>query len=133
MWLQLFLNLCNFSKLCNLGKVERVSKHCGKIASTPAEKEEKRVNKSPFCEINAEDDLKTTILNLFKQIRELQQERSSTSFQRHRFYYNLDPLRLENDPPKSYHSHSQSTKRLRSQTYTKKTKNYSNFCSRYDS
>ena len=52
-------------------------------------------NKFPSHEINAEDDLKTTILNLPKQIRELQQERSSTSFQHHRFYSNSDPLRLK--------------------------------------
>ena len=47
---------------------------------------------------------------------------------------NPDPLRLENDLPKSYHGYSQSTKCLRSQGYTKKTKYYSNICSpSYDS
>ena len=59
------------------------------------------VSKSPSREINAEDDLKTTILNLSKQIRELQKEHSSTSSQHHKFYSNPDPLRLENDLPKS--------------------------------
>ena len=53
---------------------ERVDKHCSKTDTTsPAEKEEKSVNKPPFCELNAEDDLKTTILNLSKQICELKQ------------------------------------------------------------
>ena len=38
-------------------KTERVSKHCSKIDTTsPAEKEERSVNKSPSREINAEDD-----------------------------------------------------------------------------
>ena len=38
-------------------KTERVSKHCSKIDPTsPAEKEERSVNKSPSREINAEDD-----------------------------------------------------------------------------
>ena len=111
-----------------VGKAERVSKHCSKIdtTTTPAEKEERSVNKSSSREINGEDDLKTTILNLSKQIQELKQERLSTSFQHRRFYSNPDPLRLENDLPKCYHSHSQSTKRLRSQAYTKKIKTYSN-------
>ena len=73
-------------------------------------------------------------MNLSKQIRELKQERLSTSFQHHRFYSNPDPLRLEDDLPKSYHCHSQSTKRLRSQACTKKTKNCSNIYSpTYDS
>ena len=119
-----------------VGKAERVSKHCSKIdtTTTPAEKEERSVNKSSSREINGEDDLKTTILNLSKQIQELKQERLSTNFEHRRFYSNLDPLRLENDLPKCYHSHSQSTKRLRSQAYTKKTKNYSNIRSpSYDS
>ena len=48
-------------------------------------------------EINAEDDLKTTILNLSKQIQEFKQERLSTSFQHHRFNSNPDALGLEND------------------------------------
>ena len=67
-------------------KAERVSsKHCTKIDTTPpAEKEERSVNKSPSREINAEDDLKTTILNLPKQIRELKQERLSTGLQHRR-------------------------------------------------
>ena len=59
-----------------------------------------------------------------------------TTFQRHRFYSNLnpDPLRLGNDLPKSYHGHSQGTKCLRSQDYTKKTKYCSNIYSpSYDS
>ena len=120
-----------------VGKAERVSKHCSKIDTTTttlAETEEKSVNKSSSCEINGEDDLKTTILNLSKQIQELKQERLSTSFQHHRFYPNPDPLRLENDLQNCYHSHSQSTKRLRTQAYSKKTKNYSNICSpSYDS
>ena len=118
-----------------VGKAERVSKHCSKIdtTTTPAEKEEGSVNKSSSCEINGEDDLKTTILNLSKQIQELKQERLSTSFQHRRFYSNPDPLRLENDLPKCYHSHSQSIKRLRSRAYTKKTRNYSNICFPYDS
>ena len=119
-----------------VGKAERVSKHCGKIdtATTPAEMEERSVNKSSYREINGEDDLKTTILNLSKQIQELKQERLSTSFQHHRFYSNPDPLRLENDLPRCYHSHSQRKKRLRSQAYTKKTKNYANILSpSYDS
>ena len=114
-----------------VGKAERVSKHCSKIdttTTTPAETEERSVNKSSSCEINGEDDLKTTILNLSKQIQELKQECLETSFQHHGFYSNSDPLRLENDLPKCYHSHSQSTKRLRSQVYSKKTKNYSNIC-----
>ena len=50
----------------------------------------------------------------------------STSFQHHRFYSNPDPLKSEKDLPKSYHSHSQSTKCLKSQAYTEKTKYYSN-------
>ena len=55
-------------------KTERVSKHCSKIDTTsPAEKEERSVKKSPSLEINAEDDLKTTILNFSKQIQELKQ------------------------------------------------------------
>ena len=86
-------------------------------------------NKCPSRDINAEDDLKTAILNLSKQIQELKQEGFSTSFQDHRFYSNPEPLGLENNLPKSYHSHSQSTKRLRSQSYTKKTKYCSNVCS----
>ena len=64
--------------LCNeVGKAERVSKHCSKIdttTTTPAETEERSVNKSSSREINGEDDLKTTILNLSKQIQELKQE-----------------------------------------------------------
>ena len=72
--------------------------------------------------IDAEDDFKTTILNLFIQIREFQQKHSSTSFQHHKFYSNPDPLRLENDLPNSYYSHSQSAKCLRSQIYIKKKK-----------
>ena len=92
------------------------------------------VNKSPSSEFNAEDDLKTTIFNLSKQIQNLKQECLSTSFQHHRFYSNPDPLGLENDLPKSYHSHSQITKRLRSQVYTKKTKCCSSISSpSYDS
>ena len=116
-----------------VGKAEKVSKHCSKIdttTTTPAETAERSVNKSSSREINGEDDLKTTILNLSKQI----QERLSTSVQHHRFYSNPDPLRLENHLPKCYHSHSQNTKRLRSQAYTKETKKYSNICSpSYDS
>ena len=93
-----------------VGKTERVSKHCGKIDITsPAEKEERSVNKSPSREINAEDDLKTTILNLSKKIQELKEESLSTSFQDHSFYSNPDPPGLKNDLTKSYHSHSQST------------------------
>ena len=104
-----------------VGKTEMANKYCSKIETTsPAEKEETSVNKSPSREINAEDDLKTTILNLSKQIQELKQERLSTSFQHHRFSSNPDPLGLENDLPKSYHSHSQITKCLRSQAYTKR-------------
>ena len=58
----------------------------------------------------------------------------STSFQHHRFYSNLDSLGLENELRKSYHNHSQSTKRLGSQAYTKKIKYCSNICSpSYDS
>ena len=88
---------------------ERFSKCCSKIDTTSsAEKEEKNVSKSPSCEINAENDLKTTIFNLPKQIRELKQERFSTSFQNHRF--NSNPLRLEKDLPSSYPSHSQKNK-----------------------
>ena len=60
-----------------VGKAEGGSK----IGTTPAEKEERSVKKSSFCEINLENDLKATILNLSKQIRELQQECSSTNFQ----------------------------------------------------
>ena len=111
----------------------KVSKHCSKIDTTPAEKEERSVKKSPSYEVNAEYELKTAILNLSKQIRELQQEYSSTSFQHHRFYSNPRSLILGNDLPKSCHSHSQNIKHLRSQAYTKKTKNYSNFHSFYDS
>ena len=70
--------------LMGLVKQERGSK----IDTKPVEKERRSVNKSPSCEINAEDGLKTTILNLSKQIGELQQNRSSTSFQHHRFYSN---------------------------------------------
>ena len=83
-----------------VGKAERVSKHCSKIDTTtftPAVTEERSVNKSSSREINGEDDLKTTILNLSKQIQELKQERLSTSFQHHRFY----------------HSHSQKHKALK--------------------
>ena len=118
-----------------VGKTEMANKYCSKIETTsPAEKEETSVNKSPSREINAEDDLKTTILNLSKQIQELKQECLSTSFQHHRLYSNPDPLGSENGLPKSYHSHSQSTKRLRSQAYTKKIKYCSNICSSsYDS
>ena len=97
-----------------VGKVERVSKHCSKTdttTTTPVETEETSVNKSSSRETNGEDDLKTTILNLSKQIQEFKQERLSTSFQDHRFYFNPDPLRLENYLPKCYHSHSQSTAR----------------------
>ena len=73
-------------------------------------------------------------MNLSKQIKELKQEHLSTDFQHHRLYSNPDPLGLHNDLPKSYHSHSQSTKRLRSQLYTKKTNYCSNICSpSYDS
>ena len=91
------------------------------------EKEGGSVIKFPSREINAEDDFKSTILNLSKQILELQREPFSTSFQHHRFYSNSDQLRLKNDLSKSCHSHSQSTKRLKSQVYTKKNKKYSNF------
>ena len=116
-----------------VGKTERVSKHYSKIDTTsPAEKEERSVNKSPSLEINEEGDLKTTILNLSKQIQELKQEHLSTSFQAHRFHSNSDPLGLKNDPPKSYHSHSHDTKRLRIQAYTKNTKYCSNICSPSD-
>ena len=96
-------------------RTERVSKHCSKIDTTspsPAEKEERSVNKSPSREIDAEDYLQTTILDLSKQIQELKQERLSPSFQHRRFYSNPDPLGLENDLLKSYHCHSQNTKRL---------------------
>ena len=120
-----------------VGKAERVSKHCSIIDTTTAtlaETEERSVNKSSSREINGEDDLKTTILNLSKQIQELKQERLSTSFQHHKFYSTRDPLKLQNDLPKCYHSHSQSTKGLRSQAYSKKTQNYLNICSpSYDS
>ena len=110
-----------------VGKTERVSKYCSKIDTTSrAEKEERSVNKSPSREINAEGDLKTTILNLSKLFVKTRAH--------HRFYSNPDPLGLKNDLPMSYHSHSQSTKRLRSQAYTKKTKYCSNICSpSYDS
>ena len=69
-------------------KAERVSKHCRKIDTTsPAEKEKRSVNKSLSLsrKINAEDDPKTIILNLSKQIQKFKQECLSTSFQ-HRFY-----------------------------------------------
>ena len=67
-------------------KAERVSKHCRKIDTTsPAEKEKRSVNKSLSRKINAEDDPKTIILNVSKQIQEFKQECLSTSFQ-HRFY-----------------------------------------------
>ena len=99
-----------------VGQTERVSKYCSKIDTTSrAEKEERSVNKSR--EINAEGDLKTTILNLSKQIQVSKQERLSIRFQHHRFYSNPDSLGLKNDLLMSYHSHSQSTKRLRSQAY----------------
>ena len=117
-------------------KAERFSKHCSKIdtTTTPAEKEEGSVNESSSSEINGQGDLKTTILNLSRQIQELKQERLSTSFKHRRFYFNPDPLRLENYLQNCYHSHSQSTKRLRRQAFTKKTKNSSNICSpSYDS
>ena len=53
-----------------VGTTERVSKHFRKIDTTsPAEKEEKSVSKSPSREINEESDLKTTILNFSKQIQ----------------------------------------------------------------
>ena len=100
------------------GKEKRVRKHCSKIGTTSAENRDK----SPSREINAEDDLKTTILNLSKPIREVKQERFSTSFQHYRFCSNPDLLRYrdtETELPKSYHRHSQSTKCLRSQLYTK--------------
>ena len=65
---------------------ERFSKHCRKIDTTsPAEKEKRSVNKSLSRKINAEDDPKTIILNVSKQIQEFKQECLSTSFQ-HRFY-----------------------------------------------
>ena len=91
-----------------IGKTERVRKHCTKIdtTTTQAEKEERSVKKSSSLEINGEDDLKITILNLSKQIQELRQERLST-IQHRRFYSSPDPLRLENDLPRYYHSHSQ--------------------------
>ena len=50
-----------------VGKAERVSKHCSKIdtiTTTPAEMEERSINKSSSRKINGEDDLKSTILNL---------------------------------------------------------------------
>ena len=118
-------------------RTERVSKHCSKIDTTspsPAEKEERSVNKSPSREIDAEDYLQTTILDLSKQIQELKQEHLSPSFQHHRFYSSPDPLGLENDLLKSYHCHSQNIKGLWSQAYTNKTKYCSNICSpSYDS
>ena len=62
-------------------KAERVSKHCRKIDTTsPAEKEKRSVNKSLSRKINAEDDPKTIILNLSKQIQEFKQECLSASF-----------------------------------------------------
>ena len=52
-----------------VGKAKRVSKHCSKIDTTsPAEKEDRSVSKPSSREINAEDDLKTTILYLSKHI-----------------------------------------------------------------
>ena len=42
-------------------KPERVNKHCKKTVITPAEKEERKVNKSPSRKINAEDEFKTAI------------------------------------------------------------------------
>ena len=116
-----------------VGRAERFSKCCSKTDTTsPAKKEVRNVNKSPSCEINAENDLKTTIFNLSKQIRKLKQERLSTSFQNHRF--NSNPLRLEKNLPNSYPATHKKSKRLRSLAYTKKTKNYSNICSSsYDS
>ena len=74
-----------------VGKAERASRIC----TASGEKEKRRVNKSPSSKINAEDDLKSTILNLFKQIQELQQEQSSASFQDQRFYSKSDPLIFE--------------------------------------
>ena len=67
-----------FSKALSseVGKAERISKHCNKIGTTtttPAETEERSVYKSSSREINGEGDLKTTILNLSKQIQELKQ------------------------------------------------------------
>ena len=103
-----------------IGKEKRVRKHCSKIGSKSAENKE--TNLSLSREINAEDDLKTTILNLSKPIREVKQECFSTSFQHYRFCSNPDLLRyrdIETELPKSYHRHSQSTKCLRSQLYTK--------------
>ena len=65
---------------------ERFSKHCRKIDTTsPVEKEKRSVNKSLSRKVNAEDDPKTIILNVSKQIQEFKQECLSTSFQ-HRFY-----------------------------------------------
>ena len=52
-----------------VGKAERVSKHFSAIDTTTttlAETEKRSVNKSSSREINGEDDLKTTILNLSK-------------------------------------------------------------------
>ena len=114
----------NKALYCEVSQAERGSK----IDITPAETEEMSANKSPSCEINAEDDLKTTTLNLSKKIQELQQKRSSISFQHRRFYSNPDPMKLENDLPKNCHSHSQNIKRLKFHAYTKKIKRYSNFC-----
>ena len=56
-------------------KAERFSKHCRKIdtTTTPAKKEKGIDNESSSCEINGQDDLKTTILNLSRQIQELKQ------------------------------------------------------------
>ena len=68
-----------------------MGKHCSKIDTTsPAEKDERSVNKSPSRKINTEDDLKATILNLSKEIRELKQEHFSIGFKHHRFYSNPD-------------------------------------------
>ena len=53
-----------------LGMAERISKHRSKTDTTPAEKNKRSVKNTSSCEINAEDDLKTTILNLSKQILE---------------------------------------------------------------
>ena len=54
-----------------LGKGERLVNI--DTTTTPAEKEERSVNKSSSREINGEDDLKTTILNVSKHIQELKQ------------------------------------------------------------
>ena len=69
---ELINTITELSKLLSskVGMAERVSKHRSRTDTTSAEKDKRSVKNTSSREINAEDDLKTTILNLSKQILE---------------------------------------------------------------